>query len=80
MGRAQFWELLSNNVILLTFIPLQLITGLIAATLLFEEVPGWGYIGDASFREVVFADLKSMVLGHFNHPSIGVSVHASSRR
>ena len=38
--------------------------------MVFEEIPGWGYIGDEAFRQIVFQDLKSMVLGHFNHPSV----------
>lgn len=38
--------------------------------LVFEEIPGWGFIGGEEFRKTVFNDLKNMVLGHFNHPSI----------
>ncbi len=38
--------------------------------LVFEEIPGWGYIGDESFQKVVMNDLDNMVIGHFNHPSI----------
>ena len=38
--------------------------------LVFEEIPGWGYLGDETFRQVVLSDLKNMVLGHFNHPAI----------
>lgn len=38
--------------------------------LVFEEIPGWGFIGDEEFKKVVFRDLRNMVLGHYNHPSI----------
>lgn len=38
--------------------------------LVFEEIPGWGFIGDEEFKKVVFQDLRNMVLGHYNHPSI----------
>jgi beta-galactosidase len=38
--------------------------------MVFEEIPGWGFIGDDVFQENVILDLKNMVLGHFNHPGI----------
>ncbi|EEQ61636.1 putative beta-galactosidase [Clostridiales bacterium 1_7_47FAA] len=38
--------------------------------MVFEEIPGWGYIGDEEFKKIVFQDLENMVLGHFNHPGI----------
>lgn len=38
--------------------------------MVFEEIPGWGYIGGEDYKEVSFYDLEDMVLGHFNHPSI----------
>lgn len=38
--------------------------------MVFEEIPGWGYIGGEEFQKVVFDDLKNMVLGHYNHPGI----------
>lgn len=38
--------------------------------MVFEEIPGWGYIGGADYKAVSFNDLEDMVLGHFNHPSI----------
>lgn len=38
--------------------------------LVFEEIPGWGHIGEESFKEVVKNDLDNMVINHFNHPSI----------
>lgn len=38
--------------------------------MVFEEIPGWGHIGDDGYKAVAFNDLENMVLGHFNHPSI----------
>lgn len=38
--------------------------------MVFEEIPGWGHIGDEGYKAVAFNDLENMVLGHFNHPSI----------
>ena len=38
--------------------------------MVFEEIPGWGYIGGDDYKAVAFNDLEDMVLGHFNHPSI----------
>lgn len=38
--RPQFWLLLSNNLILLLFIPMQLFFGLVVSMLLYEEIPG----------------------------------------
>lgn len=38
--------------------------------MVFEEIPGWGYIGGDDYKEVAFNDLQNMVLGHFNHPAI----------
>lgn len=38
--------------------------------MVFEEIPGWGYIGDEQYKGVSFNDLEDMVLGHFNYPSI----------
>ena len=40
LTQGQFWELLSNNLILLAFIPIQLFLGLVVAMLLYEEIPG----------------------------------------
>ncbi len=58
LGRPLFWELLGNNVILLTFIPLQLITGLVAAMLLFEEVPGWRFFRGCYYLPQVMSALS----------------------
>ncbi len=38
--------------------------------LVFEEIPGWQYIGDDSFKERSYQNLKEMVKHHKNHPSI----------
>lgn len=38
--------------------------------MVFEEVPGWGYLGDEAYKDISRSDLRNMVLGHFNHPSI----------
>ncbi len=40
---GEFWTLMRNNLILLAYIPLQLIIGLIIAVLLYEEVFGWRF-------------------------------------
>lgn len=39
----RFWMTLSNNFILLLFLPAQLLVGLIVAVLLYEEIPGWRF-------------------------------------
>ncbi|MDT8336264.1 MAG: glycoside hydrolase family 2 TIM barrel-domain containing protein [Candidatus Izemoplasmatales bacterium] len=38
--------------------------------LVFEEIPGWNYIGDENFKELTFRNLTIMINHHFNHPSI----------
>jgi multiple sugar transport system permease protein len=40
---SDFWKMLSNNFILLLFLPLQILIGLIVAVLLYEEIPGWRF-------------------------------------
>ncbi len=48
--------------------------------LVFEEVPGWNYIGNENFKELTFNNLKTMINHHFNHPSIclwGVRINES---
>jgi len=48
--------------------------------LVFEEIPGWQYIGDDHFKELTLANEKAMILAHFNHPSIilwGVRINES---
>ncbi len=41
LGKEEFWALLKNNLVLLLFIPIQVLIGVIVAVLLFEEVRGW---------------------------------------
>ncbi|CAF0879427.1 unnamed protein product [Didymodactylos carnosus] len=38
--------------------------------LVYEEAPGWGYIGDATWQDLVVRDVQQMVLRDRNHPSI----------
>jgi beta-galactosidase len=48
--------------------------------LVFEEIPGWNYIGNEMFKELSLYNLKTMISHHFNHPSIclwGVRINES---
>jgi beta-galactosidase len=38
--------------------------------LVFEEIPGWNYIGDENFKDLTLRNLAVMINHHFNHPSI----------
>jgi beta-galactosidase len=38
--------------------------------LVWEEVPGWSYIGDAAWQDLWFSDVKTMVQLDLNHPSV----------
>lgn len=38
--------------------------------LVFEEAPGWGYLGDEVWRERVVRDVRQMIVRDRNHPSI----------
>ena len=38
--------------------------------LVFEEIPGWHYIGGETYQKVVMNDVKMMITTDFNHPSI----------
>ena len=38
--------------------------------LVWEEVPGWGYIGDEAWKELLVRDARDMILRDRNHPSI----------
>lgn len=58
LGREQFWMLLSNNLILLLFIPIQLVTGLLVAMFLFEEVPGWRFYRSCFYLPQVLSALS----------------------
>ena len=48
--------------------------------MVWEEVPGWGYLGDESWKELLVRDVREMVMRDRNHPSIiiwGVRVNES---
>ncbi len=40
--------------------------------LVWEEVPGWGYLGDEAWKELLVRDVKDMVVRDRNHPAIVV--------
>jgi beta-galactosidase len=49
--------------------------------LVFEEIPGWQYIGNEHFKELSLQNLEVMILHHINHPSIilwGTRINESS--
>ncbi len=49
--------------------------------LVFEEIPGWGFIGDDAWKELACRDVESMILRDRNHPSIilwGVRINESA--
>lgn len=48
--------------------------------LVFEEIPGWQYIGGEKFRENTLKNVEAMIKRDFNHPSIilwGVRINES---
>lgn len=48
--------------------------------LVFEEVPGWQYIGDTPWQELFLRDVKDMILRNRNRPSVvtwGVRINES---
>lgn len=48
--------------------------------LVFEEIPGWQYIGNDHFQDLSCQNLRDMIIDHFNHPSIvlwGVRINES---
>lgn len=48
--------------------------------LVFEEIPGWQYIGNDAFKELSYENVRTMVTHHINHPSIilwGVRINES---
>ncbi len=48
--------------------------------LVFEEIPGWQYIGDAAWKEVALKNVKEMVNRDKHHPSVvlwGVRINES---
>ncbi len=38
--------------------------------MVWEEVPGWGYIGDAAWKELLVRDVHDMIVRDRNHPAI----------
>ncbi|MHB8336270.1 MAG: glycoside hydrolase family 2 protein [Ignavibacteriaceae bacterium] len=38
--------------------------------MVWEEVPGWGYIGDEPWQELLVRDVREMIIRDRNHPSI----------
>ncbi|MCL2581572.1 MAG: hypothetical protein FWE35_03860, partial [Streptosporangiales bacterium] len=38
--------------------------------LVWDEIPGWGYLGDSAWREAAYADLRAMITRDRNHPSV----------
>lgn len=57
----EFWILLRNTLIFLTFIPIQLVLGLLVAVLLYEEVFGWKF-----FRVVFYMPqiISALIIGY----------------
>lgn len=48
--------------------------------LVFEEIPGWNYIGGKKFQENTLANVRAMIERDYNHPSIilwGVRINES---
>ncbi|MHB9130881.1 MAG: glycoside hydrolase family 2 protein [Armatimonadota bacterium] len=49
--------------------------------LVFEEIPGWGFIGDEGWKELACRDVEMMICRDRNHPSIilwGVRINESA--
>jgi beta-galactosidase len=38
--------------------------------LVFDEVPGWGYLGDDAWQELVLRDVRQLIVRDRNHPSV----------
>ncbi|HWC16295.1 MAG TPA: glycoside hydrolase family 2 TIM barrel-domain containing protein, partial [Terriglobales bacterium] len=38
--------------------------------MVWEETPGWGYLGDAQWKELLVRDVKDMIVRDRNHPAI----------
>lgn len=48
--------------------------------LVFEEIPGWQWIGDAAWKQISLRDVRAMIERDWNHPSIivwGVRINES---
>jgi beta-galactosidase len=49
--------------------------------LVFEEIPGWGFIGDEGWKELACRDVEAMIRRDRNHPSVilwGVRINESA--
>lgn len=49
--------------------------------MVWEETPGWQYLGDEAWKKLVVRDVEDMVLRDRNHPSViiwGVRVNESN--
>jgi len=38
--------------------------------MVWEEIPGWGYFGDAAWQKAAYRDVRQMIIRDRNHPSI----------
>jgi beta-galactosidase len=38
--------------------------------LVWEEIPGWGYLGDTAWQDAAYADVHDMIVRDRNHPSV----------
>jgi beta-galactosidase len=38
--------------------------------MVWEEIPGWGYFGDAAWQQAAYADVHDMIVRDRNHPSV----------
>ena len=51
--------------------------------MVWEEVPGWGYVGDKKWQDYLVRDVKEMIIRDRNHPSIiiwGTRVNESANK
>jgi len=60
LTNSDFWLVISNNVLYLAAIPLIVITALVIAVLLYEEIPGWRFFRSTFFLPYV---LSAVVVG-----------------
>lgn len=61
LSGSQFWVLLKNNLVLLLYLPIQLLLGLIVAVLLYEEIFGWRFFRSCYYLPQV---LSSVTVGY----------------
>lgn len=70
LTKKEFWNLLQNNLILMIFIPIQVLTGSVVAVLLYEEVRGWKvfrtlYYLPQIISSVIVGFLFTMLFGYY---------------